>query len=204
MSAAPRAFSQREYAAHRKAEGLPGTTHQAVSKAIRDGRLTAASYQRKGKRYLIDPVAADAEWAAGTLGSRTRDGQALSESRAAAVQRVDTGERTLFGDPILETQQGDSDGNPTSKADLDREHVRIRSELLALDLKERQGELVNKADVSTAVFTAFRQVREELLQLPERVADFAAAETDPVEVRAMLRAEVTATLTRLQDDADRI
>lgn len=198
------ALSQRAYAAHRKAKGLPGGTHQAVSKAIRDGRLTEASYRKAGSRYMIDPDQADAEWDAATAGSRTRDPAKLSESRAAAVHKVDTGERNLFGEAILETAASAAVEGGASKAELDREQVALRSQLLRLELQEREGELVNKADVSTAIFAAFRQVREELLQMPERVADLVASESDPVQVRAMIRAEVTSTLTRLQDDANRI
>lgn len=50
-----RLLSVDEYAEHRRKNGLPGTTRQAVEKAIKTGRI---SRQPEG----IDPVAADAQW----------------------------------------------------------------------------------------------------------------------------------------------
>lgn len=46
-------MSVAEYASHR------GVSRQAVDKAIRAGRIPA---ERRGKRYVIDPAAADAAW----------------------------------------------------------------------------------------------------------------------------------------------
>lgn len=50
----------RAYAAHRRRLGLPGATHRAVQKALATGRIARAADGG------IDPVAADAAWAAST------------------------------------------------------------------------------------------------------------------------------------------
>lgn len=53
-------MSGRGYAAHRRARGLTGGTHEAVRKAIATGRIIADADGR------IDPDRADAAWAAFT------------------------------------------------------------------------------------------------------------------------------------------
>lgn len=67
MSAPPAASvsergSNRQYAAHRKALGLPGGSHVAVGKAIRAGRISDAV----GEDEKIDFAKADALWSRNT------------------------------------------------------------------------------------------------------------------------------------------
>lgn len=64
----------RAYAAHRAKRGLPGKTHRAVQKALRDGRIAA------GEDGLIDPDAADLSWE-----ETTDPGQRRSTERTAGV-----------------------------------------------------------------------------------------------------------------------
>jgi len=61
----PRKLSARAYAQHRAALELPGTSHVAVLKAIKSGRLEGA-FERRGRRLLIDPDLADVAWAQNT------------------------------------------------------------------------------------------------------------------------------------------
>lgn len=51
------------YANHRKAQGLRGTSHVAVLKAIERGRLMAPAVERKGHGWEINPELADQQWA---------------------------------------------------------------------------------------------------------------------------------------------
>jgi hypothetical protein len=52
-------FTLRQYAAHRRAAGLPGGSLSAVQKALRAGRIVA-------NRGRINPEAADHQWAQNT------------------------------------------------------------------------------------------------------------------------------------------
>jgi hypothetical protein len=56
----------RAYAAHRKASGLPGTTHKAVQRAIESDRLSKSVRKVDGGVTIIDFAAADREWAENT------------------------------------------------------------------------------------------------------------------------------------------
>lgn len=201
-------LSMREYAQHRKDKGLTGGSHQAVSKAIKDGRLTDRSIERRGRRWLIDPERADAEWAAMTTASKLRDPDAIAEGKRSAKRNAPA-QPGLFGElgddlAGLEPSRLAGAESGQTKAALDRVQTAVRTKLLLLELKERTGELVNKADVSSAVFGIFRQAREELLQVPERISDLVAAEADPQVVRKMIRGELVATLERLSHDVKRL
>ena len=55
-----RGLSIRAYADYRKAKGLTGTSAYAVTKALREGRITKNKYGR------IDPIQATKDWAANT------------------------------------------------------------------------------------------------------------------------------------------
>lgn len=59
-------LTQAQYARHRKRLGLPGATPQAVSRAIKDGRINRLEDE------TIDPAVADAEWAQNSLGRMTQ------------------------------------------------------------------------------------------------------------------------------------
>ena len=70
-----------EYADHRRSLDLPGGTMQSVHEAVQRGRITAevVAHPRLGRKvYMVDPVAADREWAENTRAP------ASSEAPAAA------------------------------------------------------------------------------------------------------------------------
>src|SRR5690242_3338938 len=60
----------REYGRHRKAQGLPGTTHVAVIQAIRTGRIPAGAVDLERKK--INSSLADAAWLAQTNAAQRR------------------------------------------------------------------------------------------------------------------------------------
>ena len=77
-----------QYANHRKALGLRGTSHVAVLKAIERGRLMAPAVERQGRSWEIDPELADQQWADTThpaeRGSGHHRGQEPAEPEPAA------------------------------------------------------------------------------------------------------------------------
>lgn len=56
-------ISLRDYAKHRAAAGLPGCSAEAVSKAVKSGRLRDSVVLIDGKPKIADPELADREWA---------------------------------------------------------------------------------------------------------------------------------------------
>lgn len=69
------------------------------------------------------------------------------------------------------------------------------AELARLELEEKQGTLVNAADVKKEAYAAARQVRDGMLNIPDRVAAELAALTDQFEVHRRLTEEIRKALT---------
>lgn len=132
-------ISVRAYARHR------GCTHQAVRKAIDDGRLEGSVVRVRGQAKIADVELADREWTANT--------------RAA--------------DPAPPPGEED-DKIPFNEARRRREvelwrQARIKSEADELELAERKGELVSTADARAQVVERYTVVKTRLLGLPARV-----------------------------------
>ncbi len=75
------------------------------------------------------------------------------------------------------------------------------------ELKIRQQERRNAIEekkfvpvqvVMDAAFTMFRHTRDAMQNIPDRIAEIVAAETDPVKVREMLNTEIRQSLERLE------
>ena len=196
----PELLSQRQYADHRKRSGLPGGTHQAVSKAIRDGRLSQ-SFTKKGRRYLIDPERADEEWASSTDPMQVRDADVIGKARRQAA--ADAGEEQgLFGP--LPAENAPEVTGPTEGLEPGRTVQQSRAyeshysaELRRMQYEREAGRLCEVEQVDKAVFRVFREARNKMLELPDRIAAQMAAEPDEGACRELMRAEVQTVLEDL-------
>lgn len=131
-------LSLRAYAAHRRAQGLPGGSLQAVQRAVRAERITVVDGR------IPDPEAADREWAANT-----------DHSRAPGYVKD-------WADPDEDLETDDDPDAPS----LARESARLkREQRIAAELKNRReaGELVKAADVEAEVAETFSTVRTRVL-----------------------------------------
>jgi hypothetical protein len=72
--------------------------------------------------------------------------------------------------------------------------------LAKIEFEERAGKLVSRDEVTVAAFTKARTVRDNLLNIPDRVAAVLAAETDPVRAHQILTAEIRKALIELSGD----
>ncbi|MFZ9959598.1 MAG: hypothetical protein ACO3GP_04330 [Candidatus Limnocylindrus sp.] len=163
------------YADHRKAQGLRGHSHVAVLKAIESGRLTAPAVRKVGTRWLIDPAAADAQWAGNTDTAR----QPI-DSRPAGTSR----------------QPHPASGGP-SLAEAKRARAVYQAERERLAVMREKGELVLAGDVKQEAARLARQVRDLLLMIPSRNAAKVATMQDAEEIRALLQAEIESAMRGL-------
>lgn len=162
------------YAKHRK------VSPQAVFDAIEKGRLEASVAKQQSGRYLIDVDAADREWSANTNSG--------TGSLAHAKNK-----------PEVELQD-DEDGVPMTYAEARAQHEKFKMRLAQLELEQREGKLVEADAVQRESFKAARQVRDALLNLPDRVAGVLAAETNQFKVHQMLTKEIRRALEDLKFD----
>lgn len=164
--------SMSQYAAMR------GISQPAVSQAIHSGRLIKAII-KDGKRIKIDPDIADREWAANTQGGR-----------GAAPQRLASG--VDLPDAI------DAADYNASRAKREA----YNAELARLEVEEKQGQLVAADEVRKTAFAVARQVRDGILNIPDRVSAELAAVTDQFEIHRRLTAEIRKALEGVLTIAD--
>ncbi len=148
-----------------------GVSLAAVQKAIHSGRIAPTA------DGLIDSERADAEWTA-----KTRPGQ----------------RRAKMGPPTP-PQPAEA---PAGSLDYFRARA-IRESYLArlakIEFEERTAKLVSRDEVQVAAFTNGRTVRDNLLNIPDRLAATLAAETDADRVHHLLSAEIRKALEELAD-----
>ena len=72
--------------------------------------------------------------------------------------------------------------------------------LAKIEFEERASKLVSRDEVTVAAFTKARTVRDNLLNIPDRVAAVLAAETDPVRTHQILTDEIRKALIELSGD----
>jgi hypothetical protein len=147
-----------------------GVALSAVQKAIQSNRIPTLADGR------IEPDVADAEWERNTT------------PYAPAVTRRTNEE---------EDDAGGLGVNQYTKARAVREHYLAR--LAKIDYEERVGKLVSKDEVQVSAFNKFRQFRDQLLNIPDRLAAMLAAENDPSKVYEILATEIRKALNEFAD-----
>jgi len=144
-----------------------GVSLAAVQKAIHSGRITPNA------DGLIDSDRADAEWAA-----KTRPGQRRTRPVPPAVR-----------EPAEAPGAG---GLDYFRARAIRESYLAR--LAKIEFEEKTAKLVSRDEVQVAAFTRGRVVRDNLLNIADRLAATLAAENDVDKVHRLLSDEIRMAL----------
>ncbi len=84
-----------------------------------------------------------------------------------------------------------------AKARAVREHYQAR--LAKLEFEQRTGKLVSVDEVRVAAFNKFRQFRDHILNIPDRVAAMVAAETEAAKCYEILAIEIRKALNEPAD-----
>lgn len=187
-------FSQ--YAKHR------GVSVEAVSKAVRTGRVTVVATP-DGQRF-INPETADAEWDRNSDASKQVGGQAAAEAarekRESDPEAIVAGGSESFPEPTDGPAEPIDDAGPDGVPPVEEsastgyaKHRATRemyqAELARVAYEEKAGKLVPADDVKAEFFRLARLTREAILNLPDRIA---------AEVHDMTSAEAVADFLREQ------
>jgi hypothetical protein len=176
----------REYARHK------GVTLGAVQKAIKSGRI---SVNDNGK---IDSEAADRAWDANTDASRVAVNvlgpmpvqQAIPLARPAAAPALPPN--------VADRPDSDELSGSDQVANEYREHRATRERYQALKQKLEYEQLVgtqiNVDEAKRIAYTAFRGLRDAVMNVAPRIKDQLAAISDPHEVEQILERELSAAL----------
>jgi pyruvate/2-oxoglutarate dehydrogenase complex dihydrolipoamide acyltransferase (E2) component len=176
-------MSLRAYARHR------GVSLRAVQKALQSGRISAREDGR------LDAEAADLNWARNTAPRPQPPAKSTSAKPAAPHQSVHHHSDSPRREPT-EPLRVES-GLEYSKARAVRETYMAR--LAKIDFEERTAKLVSSDEVQVAAFNRFRQFRDGMLNIPDRLAAVLAAESQPRLVHELLTTEIRKALLEFGD-----
>jgi hypothetical protein len=185
-------LSIRAYARHR------GVSHVAVKKAIDTGRITPLP------DGTIDPVVADAQWAANTTPTRRPVAEPATEKPAPQVSAPTREIPQAAARPQRETPEPptpalSSSGTSLLQARTVNEVVKAQTNKVRL--AQLKGELVDRAQAVAHVFKLARAERDAWLNWPARISAQMAAGLG-VEPHALHVALDAAVREQLQDLGD--
>lgn len=170
----------REYARHR------GVTLRAVQKAIAAKRIPIVEEAGKKK---INQEQADKAWLEST--------DPAKQSMLFSAGSTKTSPGTDVEDPdALEEDEAEEPEDQHSLAyrgaRAERERIRVERDQIELD--QLRGKYIPVVEANRLAFTAFRTLRDAVLNVPARVKDQVAAESDAFTIEQLLDAELTAAL----------
>jgi hypothetical protein len=150
---------------------LIGVSRQAVLGAIKRNRLPKSA-SKVGKVWHVDPELGQVEYRA----------------------NVDIAKRRNFkgGGPDTDGASEYPDFNE-SRA----KRIFFEAKLAEIEVKTREGQLVDKAALKERSFKLGRLIRDGMLNIPDRVAADLAAEMDAFKVHSRLTKEIREVLTAL-------
>lgn len=169
----------REYARHRAQNGLIGGTLAAVQKAITSGRINV---QIVGKSKRIDPVEADVAW-----GANTAPKEEPPPAQPGSQRTIPGMEDTIAASGVAEIK---TNGYHHSRAAREL----YDAALTKLKYEREVGDLIETAEVNRQIFGLAREVRDAMLNIPDRIAAQLASTTDEHKVHALLSDEINSSL----------
>jgi hypothetical protein len=169
-------LNKAEYARHR------GCDEKAVRKAIHEGRISAVN----GK---IDPAVADIQWAQNTRPRIDAAGPAEPTQTPPPAGPESAAAKGSANDaPAGET--GGAGNDRTSYQDLRTQRERVELERAQRENAKAAGRLVDRDQVDSAVFDAFRQLRDAVFDVAQRVAPKLVSLADTREIELELAGEL--------------
>jgi len=168
-----------QYAKHR------GIHERSVRRYLADGLIPEAALIREGRFLFINQVKADKALSkhGTTRKELLGDGPLPTTNKAAPAQMIQA------------TQSAGTAG--LSFHDARTISQRYKAALLKLELDEKTGRLVDSEQVKIAAFNRARQVRDALLNIPDRISPILAAERDQNKVSETLTQEIKTALEGL-------
>jgi hypothetical protein len=175
-------MSQRAFARHM------GVTLRAVQKAIQAKRIALNANQ------LVDSEIMERAWGRNTDESK-RSMEDLSRHRQPEGASISPPARDEDDEPAdFPASAGPKDAELTEYRAARATRERQRQEREWIELEQLRGNVVQLAEAQRLVFTAFRTLRDAVMNIPVRVKDQLAAEMDPHRIESMLQAELASAL----------
>lgn len=184
-----KSLSYRAYAKRRR------VSPEAVSKAVRTGRITA------GPDGKIDPERADREWEENTDQSKPLNSVSGTprHRKPPGSPKIPEGDIEAATGGLPDQQSGLPGGIPPyvqSRAIREAYEARIKK----LDYEVKKGKLINADEVRVAAFNVARVTRDKLMNIPERLAPLLVGVGDIHEAHKLLGSEIRLICEELAND----
>lgn len=166
-----------------------GVTENAVRKGAKSGRLERSLARgTRNRPVIVDVDLAEREW---------RENQDPAKLRSTRSRRgsEDAG---AIGRAVPAPAKDKPSDAPTT-AEERRRLMRVQAEKAELEVRKLGGQLVEVSAVRRAEFEAARTIRDNVLNIPDRVAAEFAAETDAGRIHARLTQELRQALGAAAD-----
>lgn len=173
-------MSYRAYARHR------GVSPEAVSKAVKTGRITARP------DGTIEAETADRQWEENTDPSKPLNSVTGEPKRRKGMEAPRMGAETPLPSGVPPYSQ--------SKA----VEAAIEAERKRLKLQKEKNKLISVDKVRVDSFNVSRLTRDKLLVIPDKLAPLLAAMNDPHEIHGFLLAEIRLICEDLIRDVEKI
>jgi hypothetical protein len=175
-------ISIREYARRR------GCSDTAVHKAIRSGKIVDGVQRDQDGRPWIVPEIADTEWKAS---------REIGTSKSAAIDQKIGATTTKTTAPVTKptTEQSNPDGGLVQQM-IKAKVVRATADAQTaqLNYKKKAGILVEKDKVYAALFSAGREIRSAMMNIPDRYIDEIVAAQDRNKAHTILTQAIAEAL----------
>ena len=166
-----------------------GVSPQYIRRIISKGIITKKSLKRKGKRWLVNPESADQDQEKNLSSiNRKADPKKKPEKKPGKETVIPNAEEK---EKVIE-KAGVKIFDSLSDAQKFKETY--QGALKKLDLEERTGQLISRAERDQQDFNTARTVRDALLNIPDRICSILAAETDDSKVSEFLTKEIRQAL----------
>lgn len=184
-----------EYAKHR------GVHERSIRRYLAEGTIPEKAITRKGRLLFIDQGKADKALSENIISRKQILGDKISPVGQDSVTHgqvkkviLPTGMPTEAQQAQVAAQAGTS-GLSFQEARTLKE--RYRTAHLKIELDEKTGRLVEAEQVKQAAFNKARLIRDNLLNIPDRIAPILAAERDQGKVAEILTGEIRQALEEL-------
>lgn len=207
------------YAKHRKELNLPGTTRQAVQKAISSCRLfdcvvdsAGHNHQHKdfdvdGRKYIVSADDADQEWANKTTRAPRNnplsiDGtdidQPSKNKKTNPKQNNKASKKNKKSDDDNLKKTDDKEPEKPKQVEFQGHKTRkedAQASLAEIELAQKKKELLSKPELVNDLVIIANELRRALIKLPDSMCDDLAADHSPQKIRVKLRNSISLALT---------
>ncbi len=119
------------------------------------------------------------------------------------VEPLGSGKRTPGKGNPPKSPNGNSGEVKNTYVEARTNEKNLKVELLEMDLQLKRGEMVLTKDVEVAAFTAAREIRDKMLNVPDQVSAICAGEMDELKVRDIIMNAIESGLAGIAESYTR-